>query len=51
MAEATSTKDPDGTIDYGNIDYLSKKENGYMLGGDFGDVQLVGGEIGFEIHT
>ena len=31
--------------------FLSKKENGYMLGGDFGDVQLVGGEIGFEIHT
>ncbi len=51
MAEATSTKDPYRTIDYGNIDYLSKTKNGYMLGGDFGDVQLVSGEIGFEIHT
>ncbi len=46
-----STTDPDGSIDYGNIDSLQKTTEGYKLQGNFGSVQIVGGQIEFKIHT
>ena len=46
-----STTDPDGTVDFGNIETLSQTENGFQLSGDFGSVNIVGGELRFEVHT
>jgi hypothetical protein len=46
-----STIDPDGSTDYGNIDALSQTETGFYLSGDFGSVNIVGGELCFEVHT
>ncbi len=46
-----STTDPDGSTDYGNIDALSQTETGFNLSGDFGSVNIVGGELCFEVHT
>jgi len=47
----SSTTDPDGSTDYGNIDALSQTETGFNLSGDFGSVNIVGGELCFEVHT
>lgn len=46
-----SSIDPDGSKDYGNIDSLVASESGFRLAGDFGDVNIRGGELQFEIHT
>ena len=46
-----STKDPDGSTDYGNIDTLCQTEGGFNLSGDFGSVNIMGGELRFEVHT
>jgi len=46
-----STTDPDGSIDYGNIDYLKSVDCSFLVGGDFGSVTIQGGELRFEIHT
>lgn len=46
-----STTDPDGSIDYGNIDYLKSVDGSFLVGGDFGSVTIQGGELRFEIHT
>jgi hypothetical protein len=46
-----STTDPDGSTDYGNIEALSQTETGFNLSGDFGSVNIVGGELCFEVHT
>ena len=41
MAEASYTRDPDGSIDYGTIEALLATGTGrYRLCGDFGDVYL-----------
>jgi hypothetical protein len=48
---APSTKEPDGTADYGNIDTLRQTESGFNLSGDFGSVNIKGGELRFEVHT
>lgn len=45
------TKDPDGSIDYGTIDTLVKLESTYQVSGDFGEVEIIGGELRFEVHT
>ncbi|MDF1821543.1 MAG: hypothetical protein P1U64_08220 [Alcanivoracaceae bacterium] len=45
------TRDPDGSIDYGNIDQLEKTADGFIISGDFGQVKIVGGEVQFEIHA
>ena len=47
---ATST-DPDGTIDYGNIDSLSITSSGFEVEGNFGSVTIKGGELNFEVRT
>jgi hypothetical protein len=54
LASMESTRystDPDGSIDYGNIDSLVKSERGFNLGGEFGEVTVGGGKLHFEIHT
>lgn len=38
--EFRPTKDPDGEIDFGNIDYFIHKQNKYFLGGEWGEVQI-----------
>ncbi len=45
------TTDPDGTTDFGNIDTLSQTESGFHLSGDFGLVNIIGGELRIEVHT
>jgi hypothetical protein len=45
------TRDPDGSIDYGNIDQLEKTASGFIIVGDFGRVEILGGELQFEVHT
>ena len=41
MKETQSTTDPDGTIDYGNIDeFTSNSDNNVWMSGDFGEVKL-----------
>jgi hypothetical protein len=50
MAEAPSTTDPDGSVDYGTIDTLLRNEDGsYLLIGDFGEVTIHSGALTFEI--
>jgi len=51
MQQANSSTDSDGSIDYGNIDTLAKTEVGFELTGEFGNVQIQGGQLGFEIHV
>ncbi|MDR9768686.1 hypothetical protein RJP56_21810 [Shewanella baltica] len=46
-----SSTDPDGSIDYGNIDTLQVVYGGFELTGDFGNIKISGGELRFEIHT
>jgi len=46
-----STTEPDGLTDYGNIDLLNVSEDSFILVGDFGSVNIQGGELQFEIHT
>ncbi|SEI13863.1 hypothetical protein SAMN05660691_04137 [Rheinheimera pacifica] len=46
-----SSIDPDGSMDYGNIDTLQVVDNGFELTGDFGYIKISGGELRFEIHT
>lgn len=46
-----STTDPDGSIDYGNIDDLKQLGGSFLVVGDFGSVTIQGGELRFEIHT
>lgn len=51
IESAPSTTDPDGTADFGNIETLNQIENGFQLFGDFGSVNIIGGELRFEVHT
>jgi len=44
-------QDPDGSIDYGNIDVLVKLESTYQVFGDFGEVEIIGGELRFAVNT
>lgn len=46
-----SSTEPDGSIDYGNIDTLQVVDGGFELTGDFGHIKISGGELRFEIHT
>jgi hypothetical protein len=49
--EVPFSTDPDGTIDYGNIEGLEAMDGTFSLSGDFGLVNIIGGELRFEIHT
>lgn len=43
--EAAPSKDPDGSIDYGNIDSLTVEGNNYLLEGDLGKIDLHAGSV------
>lgn len=45
------TSDPDGSIDYGNIETLVENDSGFLLSGAFGSVEIIGGELVFQVHT
>src|SRR3546814_646704 len=50
MAEAPSTTDPDGSVDYGTIDTLHRNEDGsYLLTGDFGEITIHSEALTFDI--
>ena len=51
QAHAISSIDTDGSIDYGNIDYLGKTASGFEVVGEFGSVHITGGELSFEIYA
>lgn len=42
--------DPDGSTDYGNIDFFQVVDGGFELEGNFGTVKIFGGDLLFEIH-
>lgn len=44
------TYDLDGSTDYGNIESLIQLANTFRIDGEFGSVQIIGGELLFEIH-
>jgi len=46
-----TSNDPDGSVDYGNIDALDIAEGSFFVSGDFGSVKIQGGELQFEVHT
>ena len=43
--------DASGSVDYGNIDSFTVTETGFSIAGDFGTVNITGGEVVFAIHT
>lgn len=45
------TTDPDGSVDFGNIDELNVSGDSFLVVGDFGKVNIQGGELRFEVHT
>jgi len=49
MSEVQPTKDPDGSTDFGNIDYFFKSENEFEIHGEFGQVLISGAEFFFEV--
>ena len=49
QSEVRSSIDPDGSADYGNIEYFTKSQNEYEIHGEFGQVIISGGEFCFEI--
>lgn len=51
MSQSHASKDPDGSIDYGNIDTLIKTNIGYELTGNFGNLQIQGGSFVFKVHA
>lgn len=51
MDSAPKSSDAAGETDYGNIDSLLILDDGFSVSGDFGTVNIQGGELGFEVHT
>lgn len=51
MKSAPKSADAAEEIDFGNIDSLQILEDGFSVSGDFGTVNIKGGELAFEIHT
>lgn len=49
MSEVTPLEDPDGSKDYGNIEYLVKYANRFELHGEFGEVSIESGELRFDV--
>jgi hypothetical protein len=49
MTETVSSTDSQGEIDFGNIDDLESTESGFSVYGDFGEVNIDGGELRFEV--
>ena len=51
MSEVRPSLDPNGEKDFGNIEDLETKTNGFRISGEFGTVELVGGKMRFEVGT
>lgn len=51
VAHASSSTDLNGTVDYGNIETLTKTDTGFHLSGEFGNVQIQGGQLDLTIHV
>ena len=49
--EARSSRDPDGSVDYGNVEYFAISECEFEIHGEFGKVVISGGEFIFEINA
>ncbi|PAV26323.1 hypothetical protein CF392_06395 [Tamilnaduibacter salinus] len=49
--EAPRSTDASGEIDYGNIDQLFVRGNQYIVEGDFGRVEVQGGDLRLEFNT
>ena len=49
MSQVKSSIDASGEIDYGNIDNLEQNSSGFSFEGDFGSVEIIGGELSFKI--
>ena len=45
------TIDPDGCVDFGNIDSFIKTDAGFKIEGDFGVVTITGGEHQFTVYS
>lgn len=45
------TKDPDGSIDYGNIERFSRTDSELEIYGEFGQVIISGGDFTFEVYA
>jgi hypothetical protein len=48
-SEVKPTIDPDGSIDFGNIDTFNQIQDGFSLTGEFGNVIIICDEMHFEI--
>ncbi|MBW4484126.1 MAG: hypothetical protein KME14_16435 [Tildeniella torsiva UHER 1998/13D] len=48
MSDVRPTVDLDNTVDYGNIDALSQEEKMIRVYGDFGEVEIQGGNFDLE---
>lgn len=51
MDDAPRSTDASGEIDYGNIDRLVVIGNRYIVEGDFGQVEVQGGDLHLEFNT
>jgi len=51
MRDTLHSTDANGDVDFGNIDELEQLETGFRVAGDFGEVEIFGGRIQFEIET
>lgn len=51
MESAPKATDATGGFDFGNIESLQVLSNGFSVEGDFGKVNIKGGNLEFEVHT
>lgn len=51
IAEAQSSMDTSGEVDYGNIDTLVIQPGSAQITGDFGSVEITGGTCALSINT
>lgn len=49
QSQVSPSIDPDGSADYGNIEYFAESENEFEIHGEFGRVVISGEEFSFEI--
>lgn len=47
----TPTIDTDGSLDYGNIDSLTKTNQGFKVMGEFGKLEIINGKVQVQFYT
>lgn len=50
-SDVKPTRDPDNSVDYGNIEYFAKTDKEFEIHGEFGQVVVSGGDFTFEISA